>query len=347
MDVVGVDIGFGFTKVTNGRDSILFKSVLGEAIDNRFRMPIAKSETGPCMHVEMDGRAYFVGDFAEQHSDTREFTLDQERLLDEFTKVLTMTAISNLFESYANINVVTGLPVGFYREYNQRMMKMLKGIHEITFHNADGTTENRRVNINNLKILPQPLGTFLNLLMNEYGKFTNRDLAKQKIGIIDIGFRTTDCCIFQGMEYVQRGSSTSDTGISESFSTIAKKLREESNVDIELYRLFKAVETGLIKIRGKEYNISKLRDKVFEHSASIIANDVARLWADDWDIDHIIISGGGAMELAKYLQPLIAGNVMPLENSVDARFNNVQGYLKYARYLWGDVEPPAAEPEKK
>ncbi len=346
MDVVGVDIGFGFTKATNGRESVLFKSVLGEATDIRFRLPIIKTEAGPCMHVEMDGRAYFVGDFAEQHSDTREFTLDQERLLTEFSKVLTMTAIGNLFDSYANVNVITGLPVGFYKDYNQRLMKMLKGIHEITFHNGDGTSESKRVNINNLKILPQPLGSILNLLMNEYGKFTNRELAKQKIGIIDIGFRTTDCCIFQGLQYIQRGSSTSDTGISESFSLIAKKLREESNVDIELYRLYKAIETGLIKIRGKEYSIAKLRDKVFEHSASIIATDIARLWADDWDIDLVVISGGGAMELAKYLQPLISGNVMPVETSIDARLNNVQGYLKYARYLWGNVESPA-EPEGK
>ncbi|NLD37713.1 MAG: ParM/StbA family protein [Desulfatiglans sp.] len=346
MDVVGVDIGFGFTKATDGKESILFKSVLGEAADIQFRLPIVKNEAGPCMHVEMDGRAYFVGDFAEQHSDTREFTLDQEKLLTEFNKVLTMTAISNLFDSYANVNLVTGLPVGFYKEDNQRLMKMLKGIHEITFHKGDGTSESKRVNINNLKILPQPLGSFLNLLMNESGKFINRELAKQKIGIIDIGFRTTDCCVFQGMEYVQRGSSTFNTGISESFRAIAKKLREESNVDIELYRLYKAVETGLIRIRGKEYNITKLRDKVFEHSASIIATDIARLWANDWDIDLIIISGGGAMELAKYLRPLISGNIMPVETNIDARLNNVQGYLKYARYIWGSSEPPA-EPVKK
>ena len=64
MDVVGVDIGFGFTKATDGKESILFKSVLGEATDIQFRLPVVKSEAGPCMHVEIDGRAYFVGDFA-------------------------------------------------------------------------------------------------------------------------------------------------------------------------------------------------------------------------------------------------------------------------------------------
>ncbi|MDH3346588.1 MAG: ParM/StbA family protein [Desulfobulbaceae bacterium] len=345
MDVAGVDIGFGFTKATNGKDFALFKSVLGEAADIQFRLPIVKSENSPCMHVEIDGQAYFVGDFAEQHSDTRQFTLDQEKLLTEFCRVLTITAVSNLFNGYAHVNIVTGLPVGFYREYNKRLATMLKGQHEITLHKCDGSSEDRRINIPNLRIIPQPLGSIFNLLMNEYGKITNRELVKQKIGVIDIGFRTTDFCIFQGLQYIQRGSSTSDTGISESFRVIAKKLHEENNVNIELYRLYNAIQTGFIKIRGKEYNISKLRDAAFEHSANVIAADIARLWADDWDIDLIIISGGGSMELAKYLQPQISGNVMPIEPKIDARLNNVQGYLKYARYLWANLESPAKSTE--
>lgn len=345
MDVAGIDIGFGFTKATNGREPLLFKSVLGEAADIQFRLPIKKSDSGPCMHVQMDDQAYFVGDFAEQHSDTRQFTLDQERLLTEFSKILTLTAMGNLFNGYAIVNIVTGLPVGFYREYNQRLATMLQGNHEITFQKSDGTSDIRRININKLRIIPQPLGSIFNLLMNEYGKITDRELAKQKIGVIDIGFRTTDFCMFQGLQYVQRGSSTSDTGIAESFGVITKKLREESNVNIELYRLYNAIESGIIKIRGREYNISKLRDSVFKHSASLIAAEVARLWADDWDIDLIIISGGGATVLAKFLQPLIDGNVMPVESKMDPRLNNVQGYLKYARYLWGNLELPATPEE--
>jgi plasmid segregation protein ParM len=345
MDVAGIDIGFGFTKATNGRDALLFKSVLGEAADIQFMLPTKKSDAGPCMHVQMDDQAYFVGDFAEQHSDTRQFTLDQERLLTEFSKILTLTAMGNLFNGYAMVNIVTGLPVGFYREYNQRLAKMLQGNHEITFQKSDGTSDLKRININKLKIIPQPLGSIFNLLMNEYGKITDRELAKQKIGVIDIGFRTTDFCMFQGLQYIQRGSSTSNTGIAESFRAITKKLREESNVDIELYRLYNAIESGIIKIRGREYNISKLRDSVFKHSASLIAADVARLWADDWDIDLIIISGGGATVLAKFLQPLIDGNVMQVESKMDPRLNNVQGYLKYARYLWGNLEVPATPEE--
>ncbi len=341
MEVAGIDIGFGFTKATNGNEFVLFKSVLGEATDIQFSMPIVKSDSGPCMHVILDGQTYFVGDFAEKQSNTRQFTLDQEKLISDFCKVFALTAMGNLFKTYAPVNIVTGLPVGFYREYHQRFAKLLKGQHEITFQKNDGSSENCRLNIGNLRIIPQPLGSIFNLLLNDSGKIVNRELAKQKIGVIDIGFRTTDFCIFHGLQYVERGSSTTDTGIAKSFGVIAKKLRDECKVNVELFRLYNAIESGFIKIRGKEFNIAKIRDAVFSHAASIIASDVDRLWADDWDIDAIIISGGGSMELSKYLQPLIAGNILPLDTSLDARLNNVQGYLKYARYLWASAEPPA------
>ena len=36
MDVLGIDIGFGFTKATNGKDTIIFKSITGEATDIQF-----------------------------------------------------------------------------------------------------------------------------------------------------------------------------------------------------------------------------------------------------------------------------------------------------------------------
>jgi plasmid segregation protein ParM len=341
MEVAGIDIGFGFTKATDGKEFVLFKSLLGEATDIQFSMPIVKSEAGPCLNVVLDGRSYFVGDFAEQHSTSRQFTLDQDKLLSDFCKVLALTAMGYLYNDAAPVNIITGLPVGYYRDYHQRFAKMLKGNHEISYQKHDGTSESICVNINNLRIIPQPLGSIFNLFMDENGKITNRELAKQKIGVIDIGFRTTDFCIFDGLQYIERGSSTTDTGISKTFSVIAKKLREESKVNVELYRLYNAIETGFIKIRGKEFNISKIRDAVFAHAASIIASDLDRLWADDWDIDVIVISGGGAMELAKFLQPLIAGNILPVETNIDVRLNNVQGYYKYARYLWGAIEPPA------
>ena len=133
-----------------------------------------------------------------------------------------------------------------------------------------------------------------------------------------------------------------ETGISKCFSVIANKLRQESSIDIELFRMFKFVSTGSIKIKGKEYNISNLKKRVYNHTASAISRDLTRLWEDDWDIDSIILSGGGSNEIGEYLAPKIEGNIIPIPKAVDARFNNVQGYLKFGRYKWGAGELPAS-----
>jgi plasmid segregation protein ParM len=340
MRINGIDIGFGFTKATDGKESIIFKSIMGEAIDFQIPVNLITNDIASKLHVTLDGQSYFVGDFAEQQSNVRQFTLDQEKFISDFVRLFALTALGRLNTEYVPINVVSGLPVGFYRDYHQRLMKALPGSHEITFHMAEMSSEIRRININKIRIIPQPLGSLLNLITNDRGIVVNRDLAKQKVGIVDIGFRTTDFCIFDQLRYVGRGSTTTDMGMSKCFSIIAKKLREEcGGLNIELYRMYKPIQKGLIKIRGKEYNISKFRDLAFTDAARTIASDMDRLWADEWDMDAIMITGGGAMELTKYLQPLITGNVIPIEHNADLRLNNVEGYLKYGQFLWGNPGP--------
>jgi plasmid segregation protein ParM len=165
----------------------------------------------------------------------------------------------------------------------------------------------------------------------------NEELANQKVGVVDIGFRTTDFTILDHLRYIDRGSRTLDTGISKGFSVISNKLREKCGVTVELYRLYKAAEMGSIKMRGHGFTFTKIRDQVYSQLAGTIANDIDRLWADDWDIDTIILTGGGCRELATYLQPLINGNVQPVDPAVDPRLNNVMGYIKYGNYIWGEA----------
>jgi plasmid segregation protein ParM len=346
MKTHGIDIGFGFTKATNGKDFVIFKSVLGEAVDIQFVLNPSTNDALRSVHIILDGQEYFVGEFAEQQSDARQFTLDQESMISQFAKALALTAIGWLNSSYDIVHVVSGLPVGYFRQYQQRLAKTLAGSHEITFRALSGSNEVRKFSIHKIKIIPQPLGSLLNLIMNDMGAIVNDRLKKQKVGIVDIGFRTTDFCLFDGLRYVERGSGTTDTGMARCFGVISKKLREETGVEVELYRMYDAVERGSIKIRGKEVSISKARDRLFENAAQTIAGDMNRLWADDWDMDAVIVTGGGAAELTKYLQPLVTGNIISGDAGADQRLNNVKGYFKYARHLWGaaEVEAPSPSP---
>lgn len=335
MEIVGIDVGFGFTKAYNGKNSVIFKSLIGDATDIQFKSFLGDESSTSNLHITLEDKSYFLGDFAEMQSNIREYTLDQDKFVKEFVKILAITAAAMCCETSGPVKVVSGLPVGYLKRDSKKFKDVIRGVHEITFHHPNGEKTQKRINIDQILVIPQPVGSIFNLIFDDNGKIHNKALASQKLGIVDIGFKTTDFSIFDHLQYIERGSSTMDTGISKCFSVIANKLRQESNINIELYRMFKFTETGMIKIRGKEFNISNLTKRVYNHAASAIASDLNRLWENDWDIDSIILSGGGSVELYKYLAPNIDGNVLPISKDRDPRFNNVYGYCKFGRYKWG------------
>lgn len=349
MEVLGIDIGFGFTKATDGKKTIIFKSIFGDASEIQFWADFGDSSPTDHIHVSIDGKSYFVGDLAEQQSSVLNFTLDQERLISDYVKIFALTVAGLFYRNNSTINVpinvVSGLPIGYFKHNHERFNEILTGHHRVTYHSHNGNKATREIYINKVRMLPQPLGSILNELMDPDGRIINEELAIQKVGVVDIGFRTTDFTILDHLRYIDRGSRTIDTGISKGFSVISGKLREKCGVSVELFRLYKAAEEGSIKMRGHGFSFEKIRDQVYSQLAANIANELDRLWADDWDIDTIILSGGGCRELAKYLQPLIAGNIRPLDLNSDPRLNNVQGYAKYGRYIWGEAvtENPVAK----
>ncbi|HEX5773032.1 MAG TPA: ParM/StbA family protein [Geomobilimonas sp.] len=347
MEIIAIDIGFGFTKATNGTRTIVFKSILGEATDIQFKGGIL-GETSPDenIQIEVDGHSYFVGEMAERQSNVRSFTLDQSQFFSAFAKQLALAAASRLVGTFMPIGLVTGLPIGYFKEYKDELAKMLKGDHKVVLTNGSGKREEKVIKINEVRVIPQPFGSLFNLMLNDVGELGEKRYVKEKVGIIDVGFKTADFTVSDKMRYSERGSRTTDTGISRAFGMIAGKLREKTSVNVELYRLYEAVERGSIKIRGKEFDLKGPTEQVYGQLATSIANEVDRLWTDDWDIETIVLTGGGGAALAKHLQPLLNGQVVVADSAKDARLCNVQGYWKFGKHIWarGIVTPPTTPP---
>ncbi|HDL52635.1 MAG TPA: hypothetical protein ENH32_01525 [Proteobacteria bacterium] len=160
------------------------------------------------------------------------------------------------------------------------------------------------------------------------------DAARQKIGIIDIGFKTTDFTVCKGLRHSERGSRTTDTGMAKAFQFIGESLREMSGVNVEIYRLYDTVREGSIKVRGAEYDIAKVKEDVFSRLAAAIVNDMERIWVDDWDLDLVLLAGGGGDALFEFIKPMVRGEIALLQTRDDPRMTNVSGYVKYARYFF-------------
>ncbi len=346
MEILGIDIGFGFTKAINGKQELIFKSVLGEATDIQFRekMIAAGDVEDSHLQIEVDDKPYFVGELAERQSNVRFFTLDQAQFINKFAKVFALAATAQLVKGFVPVNLVTGLPIGYYQKYKDELAKLLVGEHKVTLIDADGKREEKSISINKVRVVPQPFGSLFNLMLNDLGEMGDKRLVKDKIGIIDVGFRTSDYTISDKMRYSERGSRTTDSGIARAFNVIATKLRENSGVNVELYRLYEAIDSGSIKIRGKVYDLKSLTEQVFGQLATSIANEVDRLWVDDWDIDAMIITGGGGAVLAKYLKPLLNGEIMETDPEQDMRLYNVHGYRKFGQHIWARGNTPPQEP---
>lgn len=334
MKVLAADIGFGYTKATDGRQFQVFKSVVGEATEVTFAEALVPAQGSVARHIEIAGRGYFIGELAEQQSRNRGSTLDQAQFLTQYVKTLAVAALAPLAENGAPIRLVTGLPISYYRKHKDAIAALLQNRHALTLIKPNGEREDKNLYIEKVRVVPQPFGSMFNLMLNDLGKAASQRFITEKIGIIDIGFRTADYTISDKSKFSERGSQSTDHGISVAYSAIANLLQEKSGVNIELYRLYESVARGSIKIKGKRFDLTEVTKYAFQQLASKVATEVMRLWADDWDIDAIVITGGGGAALAPYLTPLLEGEVLPMPADSDARMNNVQGYWKYGMNIW-------------
>ena len=259
MNVVGIDIGFGFTKATTGKDTLIFKSIFGEATDIQYRERLmGASSPEEHLHIELEGESFYIGELAERQSHVRSFTLDQNQFITNFAKIMAMSALSRLVPANDTVNIVTGLPVSFYRRHREELSGLLLGAHSLVVFDASGARREMRVTVNQVRVIPQPFGSLFNLMLGDSAELNDERFVTEKIGVVDIGFRTTDYTVSDKTKYSGRGSASSESGIARAFSMIAAKLLDQTGVDVELYRMYDAVARGSIKIRGKTIDLRPL-----------------------------------------------------------------------------------------
>jgi plasmid segregation protein ParM len=353
VQVIGVDLGFGFTKATDGDRSVIFKSVIGEATSQQFSGSLLRgietpepgggSEHGTeHIHLELDSGEFFFGELAERQSNMRSFTLDQGRFIQEAALPFALAGSYALGVLNAPLKVVVGLPISDFGDKHTELERALRGTHSVTGVDANNMRHRGTADIQDVKVIPEPFGAVYNMILNDRGEIANRGLADEKIGIIDIGFHTVDYTVSDRTSFLERASRSSEAGIARAFSVIAAKLREKSDVNLAIYRLYEAVQSGRIRIRGNAYDLGKLTEHVFNQLASEIATQANELWADEWDMDRIVISGGGGTVLSPYLTPMLQGRVETIDSADDdPRLGNALGFVKYGRHLWNGPGPAA------
>lgn len=340
---VGIDLGYRYTKIkgmwrddtgTNKGTIAVIPSITGEPRNLKYQTDMDKLNELDYIRAIVGQKEYFVGSLADRQSDVVYFSMDERKLYEESSAVLLKTAIALLLlhsEGDKDIRLVTGLPVTYYADYKNRFAEVLDGEHKVLL-NLAGSKYKRVFNIDGhgIRVIPQPLGTLFMKILDTDGKLKDKALANKRVGVIDIGFKTTDLVVCDKLEYIDKLSRSTTTAMHTAYQIISDQIREQFGVDKPVFQLDEIVRSGFIKIEGKTYSLQEITDYAFRSVAEKLIAEIKSLWPNRWELETIILTGGGAEALGS----LLAGR---LETSVvqeGAQMANVQGYTRLASRLW-------------
>lgn len=327
MKVVGIDIGYGFLKVTDGESNFVIPSVIGNAEELTFDMGHSRQDLSN-IRIEVDGEEYFVGELAIDQANHPYRSLSVDRTTDTVTKVMFLTSLAMATEhEVETFTVVTGLPVKDFVMYKQTYIDKFTGSHEIFLHGVK-----RTLHIDKVIVVPQPYGSFCDGLFTEDGEI-DEDFAENHVGIIDIGYGTSDFIQVKNYRYLERFSSTSANGISSIYRDIANYLSTHHSIHKEDFELETIIRTGELKIRGGAIDISEPLKTSKRSLAKKVANEIKSMWSNLPEVSLIIVAGGGGALLYDELAEILGDDIVLAENS---QLANVRGYRNWGVYLEGE-----------
>ncbi len=327
---IGLDVGYGFVKITDGDSGYAFPSVVGEgdlvpSLSTGYR----KMRRVADLRIGVDGQQYFVGKLAIRRSNLAYRGLSSSRSEGDDFRVLSLCALSMFCSEPANVfNVVTGLPPGRMHLREALISQLLKD-HKVTVLN-NGRIREISITIEKLDVVPQPLGSFWSETLDSWGQIKNPILGR--VGMVDIGFKTTDLVTIDDGDFIPEKSYTLPVGFANAYSDLSEHLLTEHGLEKESYALDEAFINGTINIAGQPVDISDFRGKSYNRVATKIIVELMSVWTIP-EFHKIIVTGGGGAALGPYVLPYLAQGKI----ADDAVTANSIGFLNWANHLWRDT----------
>ncbi|MEA3375124.1 MAG: ParM/StbA family protein [Chloroflexota bacterium] len=178
-------------------------------------------------------------------------------------------------------------------------------------------------------ILPQAIGSLYALVLNRHGRLVDSDLARARVGIVDVGMYTTNYVLVDRLRYVEVGSDSVTIGMAEMLEKVGKDLKREYGLDWSLYRgrVDQAVRERSVGVYGEQEDITHIVEPHLEALADTIVSKARSLsgWGAGVDLRAVVLTGGGSGELVPYIRRAYPHTQMV---SGDPQLANTAGYLR-------------------
>lgn len=326
MNIVGLDVGYGYTKAVNSR-TVILPSVVGPAVDVRYNDHDLIGN-GEARSLTLDGQSWFAGENALLQSPFQISPRARERDV-ETVKLLALFALTGL-RITGECALVTGLPVAWYGDREAQAHALL-GEHDYTFGDSEDNCA-YYLNIATVKVVPQPFGCFFRTIIEPDGRILDRQgLARKRVAVIDVGTHTTDYAVSDALRYVDPKSGSIDVAMARVYELIQRQVEREtgrvlSDRDAEIVS-----RVGVYADAGQEIDASAIRDHALETVGRQVLAQAQQLWGAGRDLSAVLVTGGGGHAFidrinAQYPQARL------VENSQIA---NAEGFYRYGLRKWG------------
>jgi len=254
----------------------------------------------------------------------------EDRYIQKHYKLLCQFGLASLIqaeEGVFNVFLVTGCPS---REKGTRREDELSHVFKRR-HFVQMNDKLKVINVKECKILPQPLGTILDLYIDEQRHVKREEIATSYIGIVDIGTGTTDCDGIDSLKAIPDDRHTIPVGVHEIYQRIADYINSENP---DAYATPKSVE---LQFDSDVYKASKrlaipikeAKERIVRETAEYIINELQIRWRNRSKFDMVILTGGGV----KVMEPWFKGFIKDITVIKDYQISNARGFLKFGLLL--------------
>ncbi len=309
---VGMDIGNGITKIVVANAKGVIKEV---------KIPSVVSECGETLTghgqkgFKSGGKTYLVGDDAIELTDTKYRSIDSSYIKTDDYRIQALNALVEV--GVTRCHVTTGLPVEFFNQDRKELERIIRG----------WKASKNNIDIVSVDVLPQPIGTYMDILCNWQGKIIG-DYSTKRVGIIDIGHGTIDVIEILKSNIVPNRFKGLSVGVHTMFSAMHDFIMHQyPNLGASVHDMQDIYRNGKFEYEGKEVAFNKFIDKERKEMIKRVKSIITQTWPKGTGgLSKMVFTGGGALAIEKEIRASYpeAQVIIPDNPS----FSNARGFAK-------------------
>ncbi|MDR7074011.1 ParM/StbA family protein [Fictibacillus barbaricus] len=269
---------------------------------------------------------YRVGELATKSDNSTELDPGSSKSEEDQTLIMLFTALAldAVKEENAEIfpkknNVIdssyvlgTGLPLREVKEGKDAgyRSKLLGSVHQVEFL-VTPKYQGIKVNIKfeEVKVYPEGFAAFINLVMDNDLKITNKDLIDKQVLIQDIGGLSTDIAVIRNRNVDDDKAQGFNLGVSEALEQIREEIRSKHGVELDsrldvVDIVTKKTNRNHIMVRGSRTSVHDITDRILVDLAKKQYRLLRNVWAKNSQTEICYFVGGGSALLKDYIKTL-------------------------------------------